>query len=82
MSATPDQAVLDASTLLRAHRYADARARLESHLAVAPASVQALWLLGGACQESGDLDAARAAFTRLLQIDSRWVPARVALASA
>ena len=80
MSATPDQAVLDASTLIRARRYADARARLESHLASAPASVQALWLLGGACQEQGDYHAARAAFARLLQIDSRWVPARVALA--
>ena len=80
MSAAPDQVLRDASMLIRARRYAEARARLESHLAVAPASVQVLWLLGGACQEQGDYHAARAAFARLLQIDSRWVPARVALA--
>ena len=80
MSATPDQVLRDASMLIRARRYADARARLESHLAAAPASVQVLWLLGGACQEQGDHHAARAAFARLLQLDPRWVPARVALA--
>ena len=79
MAATPPQAILDAMLLLRARRYAEARAQLQAHLAQAPASVQALWLLGGACQESGDLDAARAAFTQLLQLDPRWVPARVAL---
>ncbi|EQD35512.1 hypothetical protein B1A_18250 [mine drainage metagenome] len=79
MAATPPQAILDAMLLLRARRYAEARAQLQAHLARAPASVQALWLLGGACQESGDLDAARAAFTQLLQLDPRWVPARVAL---
>lgn len=41
--------------------------------------MQAYWLLGGACQELGDFDAARSAFARVLQIDPRWVPARVAL---
>ncbi|MCK9366020.1 MAG: tetratricopeptide repeat protein [Metallibacterium scheffleri] len=79
MSSTPPQAVRDAMSLLRARRYAAARDLLQEHLAQTQASVQVLWLLGGACQELGDFDAARAAFTQLLQIDPRWVPARVAL---
>ena len=79
MSGTPPQAVHDAALLLRERRYAAARDLLQAHLAQAPASVPALWLLGGACQELGDFDAARAAFTQLLQLDPRWVPARVAL---
>ena len=79
MSGTPPQAVHDAALLLRERRYAAARDLLQAHLAQAPASVPALWLLGGACQELGDFDAARAAFTQLLQLNPRWVPARVAL---
>lgn len=79
MAAIPPQAILDASALMRARRFAEARARLESYLNLSQPSVQALWLLGGACQELGDLDAARNAFSRILQIDPRWVPARVAL---
>ncbi len=77
---SPSQAILDASALIRARRFAEARARLESHLTLAPATVQALWLLGGACQELGDADAALAAFSRLLEMEPRWVPARVARA--
>ena len=66
--------------LIRERRFAEARSRLEAYLASAPATVQVLWLLGGACQELGDSQAAQFAFSRLLALDARWVPARTARA--
>lgn len=68
-----------ASALLQAGQFAQARSLLETTVRNAPGFVEARRLLAGARQAMGDLAGAKQDLAAAIDIDPRWAPTHVAL---
>jgi tetratricopeptide (TPR) repeat protein len=73
------QSMQQASRLLQAGHFAEARAVLSAVLTAAPDFVEARRLLGGALRALGEMAAAEQELRRAVAIDPRWAPALAAL---
>ena len=73
------QAMHNASTLLQAGKFAQARSVLDAILRSEPNMVEAHRLLAGALQALGDKAGAESALRTAIAINPRWAPAQVAL---
>lgn len=73
------QAMHQASALLQAGQYAQARSLLESAVQTDPQFVEARRLLAGARQAMGDVAGAKRELTDAIRINPRWAPLHTAL---
>src|ERR1700761_914668 len=67
------------NTLLQAGRYPEAQEQLRAVVAAHPESVEALRLLAGTHQISGDLAGAEGLLRRALALDGKWTPTLASL---